>query len=145
MPLPLATVLANPYNTIDHEARPTCAVSFEDAPHAYIGASRSEKPGAPVPLHPDKTYSQVLWSFSDEPSRVAASRVMRKHAAAGNILAADETSARLLGVPYADPMKAREATKARAAKRHEAECGALPPWATKPEAKTTKAAPRAEG
>lgn len=132
LPLQTVRVVANPFNALDERGEPCCAVAFEDAPRAYLGATRTDILGAPVPLHEADgvTYAKVTFAFDARPRGVPLSSFTRRRVRDRDWLPADAESAAALGVaPFVAPEKALTAAADEAAARWKAQHGVLPAWA----------------
>lgn len=108
MALPTVRVLANPSLVLDHEGLPSCAIPLPDAPQSFIGAVRefvADGTGE-VALHPGVQSGRYVFKFSGEPVELHGPRAIayaRSFAKTGELLPADEASAKALGVPFAAP------------------------------------------
>ncbi len=145
-------VYCNPYHVLDHEGHP-CSV-FPFAPEHGAGSRRFvgaciatvdmlEKPGAVDTKTKGELASFKLagatqfigrsprqrthWAFDLTPQPVLAIPHYRMGARDGSLFAADPYSARVLNVPFVDPLKALAAARAEAIALWTQEHGEPPP------------------
>ena len=106
MALPTVRVLANPSLVCDHEGRPSCAIPFPDAA-GFIGAVRTFVPdGHDIALHPGVPSGRYAFEFSGEAVELYGDKSIayaRSFAKNGELLPADEASAKALGVAWVAP------------------------------------------
>lgn len=137
MPEATLLVVANPYCALDEEGNPVGALRRTDlGPEALIGAVRS--------VAPDGTRTLV---WLDEPKAIPANQTHRRWLQHGEILPADEATAREVGIAFVPVAEALAKAKANAAKAFQQATGRLPPFAeaapakpAAPASETTKAA-----
>lgn len=105
-------VYPNPYKHVDEQGRPNFAVacepvgngvtSFDD--RSWIGATLTATPVAVfAPGDARSSIHDHAWTFSDDPVVVTASDYHKRAIRAGELIAADETTAKDAGIAFKDP------------------------------------------
>lgn len=141
IPRPDLNVLPNPWTYIDHRGRPAGVVPVEpprEATYAppttlravgakvgkvrQVRAARHQRVGTAVG-EIVKARHDLEWEFSDEPTTVPFSAYYRAKVRKGELLAADEPTARACGVKFVEPKAALEKARKEAIERFDAETG----------------------
>lgn len=135
-PPPSLSVLPNPYAALDSDGEPAAAMPRVDLKNLYIGASIDR-------ARTNEQKTKYLFDTKTE-VRVPDLPTYRNALRSGDLLAADEATARAVGIAFVPPAKALENAAAQAAARWRAETGEDPPFASSPSTPTEGAAAPAD-
>lgn len=138
MPLPIKSllVLPNPWAAIDHQGRPSGVVMCDPVEHV---PTRDGEPRRFVGAHLDPVKTRMtrefargdarsneqdtVWVFATKPVDLPNTPYYRERIRHGELIAADEKTARVAGLKFADPGKVIEAARASAIAAWETEVG----------------------
>lgn len=105
MPIPSIRVLPNPSFVCDADGNPSCAIPLPDAPQSFVGAVRTFVPkGGDIPNHPGQLRGTFRFTFdTSTPVEIfgaEAVATIARHVRDGELLPADELTAKRCGVPW---------------------------------------------
>jgi hypothetical protein len=148
-------VLPNPYRTLDADGNPThafpCSIKHAGNMPMYVGAKYKLVPsGDPSTLGVNagkvafaintgrpKERVRAAYEFSFEPVDVPDEEHYRRGIRSGDIIAANEATARRSGVPFRNHAEVLAGERKAAADQFKRERGALPAWAATETAKAS--------
>lgn len=110
-------VVVNKFAALDGDGDPAGTVSNVHRRGGLVGAQREMRGGS------------VKIAYQDEPTTLPNLPAYRAALRTGELLAADEATARVAGRPFVPVDKALASAADVAAARHLADCGELPAWA----------------
>lgn len=113
-------VVVNRYAALDGDGDPAGTVSNVHRRGGLVGAQREMRGGS------------VKIVYQDEPTALPNLPAYRAALRTGELLAADEPTARVAGRDFVPVAVALASAASAAAARHLAECGELPAWARPP-------------
>lgn len=117
-------VLPNPFAALDSDGDPAAALPRVDLPSLLVGAR--------VDLERSRDGATKFLFDLQRPVQLPDLPAYRSALRSGDLLPADEATARLVGCPFVAPEEALRQARALAAARWRAETGEDPPFAASP-------------
>lgn len=120
---PVLLVFPNPFAALDSDGDPAAAFPRVDLPNLLVGAR--------VDHERSKDGATKFFFDLSKPVQLPDLPTYRNALRSGDLLPADEATARLIGRPFVAPQKALQEAEMRAAARWRAETGEDPPFIVK--------------
>ena len=139
------SILPNPYCSLDVDGEPAGAIPIERMRGVYIGASLDQSrtrrsSQSSIRLRGQEVVNELLdtntstkFLFRDIPEEFPLTGYYRAMAKEGSVIAADEASAKKLGVKFLPPEEVVEQWKETSAAKFYSETGSYPAWYQKEE------------